>query len=162
MSRLKLIILTLFCMICLSQYSALGQTTSNTVATQTKASVGEIEVLRLEELGRQRSLKGETSWDDMMADGAYLIQFDGSVMTYKTGSKLPLIPLKSFELRDLIAREYGNSVTVTGLAEVSGETPDKKSFSYQMRYINVWRKKKTGKGWEIVVTARIAIRPPAK
>lgn len=95
-----------------------------------------------------------------MADSAYLIQWDGSVLIYKKGQELPSIPLKSFTLSDLIARVYGDVAIVTGLAKVETETLEKKPFSYEMRYMNVWRK--IGNSWKISVAERTSVRPPQK
>lgn len=118
------------------------------------------QILRLEELGRQRSLKGEKQWDDLMADGAYLIQGDGSIMLYRKGQNLSSMPLKSFEMSELIVRVYGDTAVVTGLSDIGAETAEKKPFSFQMRFLNVW--KKFSDGWKMVVTERTMVRPYTK
>ena len=121
----------------------------------------EKEILRLEEVGRLKALKGDNDWDDLMAEGAYMIAYDGSIITYQKGKQFPPFPMKSFNLSELIARVYGDVVVVTGLAEVEVETAEKKPFSFKMRYINVW--KKSGDGWKIVVSERTGVKPqPAK
>lgn len=117
-------------------------------------------ILQLEEMGRQRALNGETNWDDMMADSAYLIQWDGSVMIYEKGQTLPSLPLKSFRLSDIIVRVYGEVAVVTGFAEIESETAEKKPFSFQMRYLNVWQK--YDDGWKMVVTERTPVRQAPK
>jgi len=60
-----------------------------------------------------------------------------------------------------LVRVYGGeAVVVTGLAEVETKTAEKKPFTFQMRFLNVW--KKTGDSWKIVVSERTGVRPPAK
>jgi hypothetical protein len=118
----------------------------------------EKEILGLEEIGRQKALNGDNNWDDLMADGAYMIVYDGSAMTYQKGQRSPSFPMKSFNLSEMIARVYGDVAVVTGLAEVEGETADKKPFSFKMRYMNVW--KKSGASWKIVVSERTTVTPP--
>ena len=118
------------------------------------------EILRLEEAGRQKALKGDNQWDDLMADGAYLIAYDGTIIVYQKGQSLPSLPLKSFKLSEMIVRVYGEAAVVTGLAEVESETPQKQPFSFKMRFLNVW--KKAGDGWKIVVSERTGVRPPPK
>ncbi|MEO6392569.1 MAG: nuclear transport factor 2 family protein [Pyrinomonadaceae bacterium] len=162
MVKIIVIILVLVFLIFLAPYKLLGQSASNAVAQPVKSSLAEVEVLRREEEGRLRVLKGETNWDDMMADGAYLIQFDGSVMTYKAGIALPSFPVKSFVITEMIARQVGQSVIVTGLAELSGTAPDKREFTFQTRYLNVWRKKKNGRGWEIMVSTHTTVKDSVK
>lgn len=118
----------------------------------------EKEILRLEEVGRQKVLKGDNDWDDLIAPGAYMIAYDGSIINYQKGQRLPSLPMKSFNMSELIARVYGDVAVVTGLAEVEGETADKKPFSFKMRFLNVW--KKSGDSWKIVVSERTGVRPP--
>lgn len=119
------------------------------------------EILRLEEAGRVRMLKGETNWDDIMADSATMIQWNGSIMMYEKGKALPAMPPpKSFLLSDLLVRVHGDIAVVTGLADLESETPDKKPFAVQMRYMNVW--KKFADGWKIITTQSTSIRPPQK
>lgn len=118
------------------------------------------EILRLEELGRRKALAGDSNWDDLMQDGAYLIQGDGTVMIYHSGQNLSSMSLTSFKLSELIVRVYGQTAVATGLSEVASETPDKKPFSFRMRYLNVW--KKTADGWKVVVAERTMVRPYTK
>jgi hypothetical protein len=120
----------------------------------------EKEILRLEEAGRQKVLKGDNNWDDLIAEGAYMIAFDGSIIVYQTGQQLPSLPMKSFKMSQMIVRVYGDAAVVTGLAEVESETAEKRPFSFQMRFLNVW--KKSGDSWKIVVSERTGVRPPAK
>ena len=117
-------------------------------------------VLRLEEAGRQKILRGDNNWDDLIAEDAYMIGFDGSIVIYKKGLQFPSLPVKEFRLSEMIARSYGEAVVVTGLAEVETETADKKPLSFKMRFINVW--KKSGGSWKIVVSERTGVRPPPK
>ncbi len=118
------------------------------------------EVLHLEEQGRLRSLRGETNWDDMMADGAYLISPDGAVYLFTKGKSLPSLPLKDFKITELRARVYGKSVVVTGLAHLEAETRDKGTISIQMRYLNVWRR--VGDSWKMVVSQRTIVKSDAR
>jgi hypothetical protein len=115
------------------------------------------QVLALEEAGRVKALKGEANWDDLIAEGAYMIAFDGSIINYKKGVNLPAVPLKAFNLSEMIVRVYGKVAVVTGLASVESETPDKKPYSFQMRFINVWER--DGKSWKITVSERTGVRP---
>ena len=118
----------------------------------------EKEILRLEELGRLKALKGDNEWDDLIAEGAYMIAYDGSIINYQKGQRFPPLPMKSLNMSEMIARVYGDVAVVTGLAEVEGETAEKKPFSFKMRFLNVW--KKSGDGWKIVVSERTGVRPP--
>ena len=103
-------------------------------------------------------MKGDNDWDDMIAEGAYMIAYDGSIINYQKGLRLPSLTMKSFNMSEMIARVYGDVAVVTGLAEVESETPEKKPFSFKMRFLNVW--KKSGDGWKIVVSERTGVRPP--
>jgi hypothetical protein len=120
----------------------------------------EKEILWLEEVGRQKVLKGDNNWDDLIAEGAYMIAYDGSVMLYRKGQQLSSLPVKSFKMSEMIVRVYGEAAVVTGLAEVESETAEKKPFSFQTRFLNVW--KQSGDTWKIVVSERTGVRPPAK
>jgi len=151
--KLKFWILSLTFALSFIPAAAFAQDKSNTGAT-------EKEVLRLEELGRQKVLKGDNNWDDLIAEDAYMIAYDGSVIHYQKGKQLPSLPMKFFNLSEMIVRVFGDAAVVTGLAEVGSETADKKPFSFQMRFMNVW--KKTGDGWQIVVSERTGVKPPAK
>jgi len=142
----------------LTPMNALGRTNSNLRVNTDKQEAIVKEILRLEEVGRQKVLKGDSNWDDLIAEGAYMIAFDGSVILYQKGKQLPLLPVKSFKMSEMIARVYGEAVVVTGLAEVESETADKKPFAFKMRFLNVW--KKTEGSWKIVVSERTGVRPP--
>jgi hypothetical protein len=109
-----------------------GAPANNVVSSHSDAQAIEKEVLRLEEAGRQKILKGESNWDDLIAEGAYMIGYDGSITIYKKGLQFPPFPVKSFEMSEMIARYYGEAVVVTGLAEVGSETAEKKPFSFKM------------------------------
>lgn len=131
--------------------------------TDASESTGDIEktVLGLEEAGRQKFLKGEGNWDDLIADGAYMVAWDGKVTSYKKGEPLPASPMKSMTLSELKARVYGDVVVVTGLGEGAVETPDQKSLSFESRFLNVW--KRVDGTWKIVVTQSTPVRKqPAK
>ena len=127
-----------------------------------KPDAVEAEVLRLEELGRAKALRGDTDWSGLMAEGAYMIGPDGNSATYQKDKAFPAFPLVSFQLSELIARNFGESVVVTGMAAIEVNGPDKKLITFQMRYLNVW--KKFGDGWKIVVSSRTGVKSsmPAK
>jgi len=144
----------------LTPMNALARTNSNLRINADEREEIEKEILRLEEVGRQRVLKGDSNWDDLIAEGAYMIAFDGSVILYEKGKQLPSLPVKSFKMSEMIARLYGEAVVVTGLAEVESETADKKPFAFKMRFLNVW--KKTEGSWKIVVSERTGVRPPGE
>jgi hypothetical protein len=129
------------------------------LARESKRSTIEKEVLRLEEVGRQKVLNGDNNWDDLIAEGAYMIAYDGSIINYKKGQRLPSLPMKAFNMSEMIARVYDDVTIVTGLAHVESETPDKKPFSFDMRFLNVW--KKVDGSWKIVVSERTGVRSPA-
>jgi hypothetical protein len=131
-------------------------------AAPAKPDAVEAEVLKLEELGRVKALRGDTDWNGLMAEGAYMIGPDGNAATYRKDKSFPPFPLVSFKLSDLIARNFGESVVVTGMGEIEVAGPDKKSITFQMRYLNVW--KKFGDGWKIVVSSRTSVKSsmPAK
>lgn len=126
--------------------------------TTRKALLIRSEVLRLEEEGRLRALRGANNWDDMMARGAYLITPDGSVIRYEPGKTLPSLPLTQFRIDDLIARVFGETVVVTGLATISAAGRDGTSVSLSMRYMNIWRR--VDGRWKMVVTQRTVVKPP--
>lgn len=146
--------------LCLIPITTFAHNNSGGRADATDEEVIRKEVLRLEEAGRQKALKGEGNWDDLIAEGAYMIAFDGSIIIYRKGQSLPSLPLKSFNMSDMIARAYGDVVIVTGLAEIESETPQKQPFSFKMRFLNVW--KHVDGGWKIVVSERTGVKPPAK
>ena len=131
-------------------------------AAPAKPDAVEAEVLKLEELGRVKALRGDTDWSGLMAEGAYMIGPDGNASTYQKDKSFPPFPLASFKLSDLIARNFGESVVVTGMGEIEVAGPDKKLVTFQMRYLNVW--KKFGDGWKIVVSSRTGVKSsmPAK
>jgi ketosteroid isomerase-like protein len=93
----------------------------------------------------------------LIAEGAYMIAFDGSIIIYQKAQQLPSLPLKSFNMSEMIVRPYGEVVIVTGLAEVAGEGADNKPYSFKMRFLNVW--KRSDGGWKIVVSERTGVRP---
>lgn len=154
------VILTVVVGLCLAPMNAFGAKNSNCRADADRTQAIEKEILRLEEVGRQKVLKGDNNWDDLIAEGAYMIAYDGSIMLYRKGQQLPSLPVKSFKMSEMIVRLYGEAAVVTGLAEVESETAVKKPFSFQMRFLNVW--KKSGDSWQIVVSERTGVRPPAK
>lgn len=150
----------LFCLF-LVPITALAQSKVKGRVSADKTEAIQKEILRLEELGRQKALKGDNNWDDLIAEGAYMIAYDGTIINYQKGLSLPSLPLKSFEMSEMIVRVYGGeAAVVTGLAELASETPQKHPFSFKMRFLNVW--KKSGDGWKIVVSERTGVKPPAK
>ena len=158
----KRVILSVAVGLCLVSTTAFARESSNCRVGADSTEEIEKEVLRLEEAGRQKVLRGDNNWDDLIAEGAYMIAYDGSVIHYQKGKQLPSLPMKSFTMTEMIVRVYGDAAVVTGLAEVASETADadKKPFSFQMRFLNVW--KKSGDSWKIVVSERTGVRPPAK
>ena len=140
-----------FCL-CFIPNAAIAQDNSKTESIRK-------EILRLEEIGRQKSLSGNNKWDDLIARNAYMIAFDGTVIIYKKGESLPSLPLKSFDLSEMICRVYGDVAVVTGLAKIEAEIPDKKPYSFQMRFLNVW--KRSSNGWRIVVSERTLVKSGA-
>ena len=117
-------------------------------------------ILQLEEIGREKMLRGDSLWDDLMADGAYMVRWDGVVTTYRKGKALPSVPMKSLLLSDLVARVYGDVVVVTGLGTGEGEIPGGKLISFTSRYLNIWRK--VAGTWKIVITQNTVVREPPK
>src|SRR5713101_7159275 len=132
----RAVIVSMVVALSLTPMNALARTNSNLRINADEREEIEKEILRLEEVGRQKVLKGDNNWDDLIAEGAYMIAYDGSVINYKKASQLPSLPVKSFKMSEMIARVYGGeAVVVTGLAEVESETADKKPFSFQMRFL---------------------------
>jgi hypothetical protein len=158
--KVRIMILTILVCSGLVPITAFAQNKSEGQANPDTTELIQKEILHLEEVGRQKALRGEKHWDDLMADGAYLIRWDGTTLVYQKGQELPALPLKSFILSDLIARVYGEVTVVTALATIDAETPDKKPFSYKYRYMNVW--KKSIDGWKIVVTGGTVVKQAAK
>lgn len=132
MMKLRNLIFGLLVCLSLLTITVLAQKKLNSSGAQTgsKAERVEKEILRLEEFGRQKALRGDTNWDDLMAESAYLIQADGSVLIYRKGQNLSSMPLKSFKLSELVVRVYADSAVATGLSEVTSETREKKPFSF--------------------------------
>ena len=161
MMNTRSMVLSLLVCLCLVPITAYAHNNLNGRAKVDKTEAIQKEILRLEEVGRQKVLKGESNWDDLIAEGAYMIAYDGTVIVYQKGQTLPSLPLKSFNLSEMIVRVYGGeAAVVTGLAEVASETAEKKPFSFQMRFLNVW--KKSGDGWKIVVSERTGVKQSAK
>jgi hypothetical protein len=156
----KAVILSVVIGLCLAPMTAFAQNNSNGRADADSKQAIEKEILRLEEFGREKILKGDNNWDDLIAEGAYMIGYDGSITVYQKGLQFPPLPVRSFEMSEMIVRVYGDAAVVTGLAEVGGETAEKKPFSFKMRFLNVW--KKSGGSWKIVVSERTGVRPAAK
>lgn len=129
----------LFAFICLlAMFStAYGQEKSKSKPISKKAEAQENEVLRLEEVGRQRVVARNNSWDDLISEGAYMIGPDGNVSRYELGKGFPPFPVKSFTLSEMIARSYGEVIVVTGLANLEAEFPGNPPISFQMRFMNV-------------------------
>jgi hypothetical protein len=156
MSLLRLLLSAMFWSF-LSGFAAIDNWQSPDVrAIASQPAAIEKEVLRLEELGRQRVLKGDANWDDLIAEDAYMIGFDGFVIRYRKGQTFPAPPVKTFTMSEMIVRVYGTAAVVTGLAEVDSETPDKKPISFKMRFLNVWER--SDGGWKIVVSERTPVR----
>ena len=145
----------LFCLY-LIPLVGLSQNNPDGQANTKKTRGTEKEILRLEEMGRQKALRGDNTWDDLIAENAYLIAYDGTVIVYQKGKSLPALPLKSFILSEMTVRVYGKAAVVTGLATVGAQTPDKKPYSFQMRFLNVWQK--LHGGWKIVVSERTGVK----
>lgn len=122
----------------------------------------EKEIRRLEELGRVKSLRGDSNWDELWAEGAYLIDVLGKVTVYKKGLNLAggFAPPKSMKMSDVIVRVYGEIAVVTAFMEIETETADKKPFAFNMRFMNVW--KKFDDGWKIVASEGTAVRQMPK
>jgi hypothetical protein len=147
--------------LCLAPNTTYAQSNTGRDVSAEKTAAIQNGILRLEEVGRQKALKGEGNWDNLIAEGAYMIAYDGTIIIYQQGQRLPSLPLKSFKLSEMIVRSYGGeTAVVTGLAEIGAETAEKQPFSFQMRFMNVW--KKIGDGWKIVVSERTSVKPSAK
>ena len=155
----KVVLFAFICLCLLVMFSTLyGQEKSKSMPISKKAEAQQNEVLRLEEVGRQRVVAGNNSWDDLISEGAYMIGPDGSVLRYELGKGFPPFPVKSFTLSEMIARSYGEIVVVTGLASLEAESPGRPPLSIQMRFMNVWKKFKDG--WKMVVTERTSVKKP--
>lgn len=122
----------------------------------------ENEIRRLEELGRVKAVRKDSDWDDLWADGAYMITAFGTVTVYKKGMNLSEggPAANSLKLSEMIVRVYGETAVVTALMEVESETADKKPFSFKLRFMNVWQK--TDDGWKIVAAERTPVRQMPK
>ena len=156
-----LLLVVLFCLF-LAPVTGRAQNSGSGKPTANTAEADQAEVLRLEEVGRLKVIKGDNDWDDYIAPGAYMIGPYGNVMTYEKGKGFPPFPVKDFTLSEMIARSYGEVVVVTGLGSITAETPDKKMMTFQIRFMNVWRRFPAG--WKMVVTERTAVReslPPS-
>lgn len=155
MNTCRLFLVVLVCVLLAPVVGRAQQTSAGKPAAST-AEADQAEVLRLEEAGRLKVIKGDNNWDDLIAPGAYMIGPDGKVMIYEKGKGFPPFPVKDFTLSEMIARAYGEVVVVTGLGAMTAETPEKKLMSFQMRFINVWRR--FPEGWKMVVTERTGVK----
>ncbi len=152
----RLYFVFIFCLF-MSPIVVLSQINSDGQANTKKTQAVKSEILRLEEMGRVKAVKGESNWDNLIAENAYMIAYDGTIIVYRRGQSLPAIPLKSFVLSEMIVRVYREEeAVVTGLATVEAETPDKKPYTFQMRFLNVWQKFRDG--WKIVVSERTGVK----
>lgn len=120
------------------------------------------EIFQLEELGRVKSLRGDSDWDELWADGAYMITALGTITVYQKGLNLSAggPAAKSLKMSNMIVRVYGEVAVVTALMEVETETPDKKPLSFKLWFMNVW--KKFDDGWKLVTAERTPVRPAPK
>ena len=120
------------------------------------------EIMRLEELGRQKALRSDSNWDELWADGAYMITAFGTITVYKKGMNLSAggPAANSLKMSDMIVRVYGEVAVVTALMEVETETADKKPLSFKLWFMNVW--KKHDDGWKIVAAERTPVRQQPK
>lgn len=66
----RVIILTMLSCLCLVPSIAFAQYNSDDRSSAENAEVIEKEILHLEEVGRQKALRGEKQWDDLMAAGS--------------------------------------------------------------------------------------------
>jgi len=151
------VIIFLWCLFLFTS-NVFAQKTTKTNETQTI----EKEIRELEELGRVKSLRGDSDWDGLWAEDAYMIDALGGVIVYKRGQNLSagMPPPKSLKMSDMIVRVYGETAIVTALMEIEIETAEKKTFSYNLRFMNIW--KKFDNGWKIVAAERTPVRPPPK
>lgn len=146
------------CCLFLSASVGFAQKNAKTKFGKNNSEAIQKEIFRLEELGRVKSLRGDSDWDDLWADGAYLITAFGTITVYQKGQNLSAgspAP-KSLKMSDMIVRVYSEVAVVTALMEVEAETADKKSFSFKLWFMNVW--KKFGDGWKIVAAERTPVR----
>ena len=154
-------IIFLFCLF-LSATVCFAQKTEKTKFEKTDSEAIQKEIMRLEELGRQKALRADSNWDDLWADGAYMITAFGTITVYKKGMNLSAggPAANSLKLSEMIVRVYGETAVVTALMEVETETPDKKPLSFRLWFMNVW--KKHDDGWKIVAAERTPVRPIPK
>ena len=74
--KFRAVILSVVIGLCLAPMTAFARGNSNDRVNADKTQEIEKEVLRLEEAGRQKVLKGDNNWDDLIAAGAYMIAFE--------------------------------------------------------------------------------------
>ena len=138
----------------LAASTAFAQKNAKTRETETIQK----EIMQLEELGRQKALRSDSDWDNLWADGAYMITAFGTVTVYKKGMNLSAggPAANSLKMSDMIVRVYGEVAVVTALMEVETETADKKPLSFKLWFMNVW--KNFDDGWKIVAAERTPVR----
>lgn len=146
------------CCLFLSASAGFAQKSAKTKLEKNNSEAIQKEIFRLEELGRTKSLRGDTDWDDLWADGAYIIDPFGKIIVYQKGQNLSAggLVLKSLKLSDMIVRAYREVAVVTALMEIESETTDKKPLSFRLRFMHVW--KKFDDGWKIVAAERTPVR----
>ena len=150
------------CCLFLATSAVFAQKSAKTKVEKNNSETIQKEIMRLEELGRQKALRGDSDWDDLWADGAYMITAFGTITVYKKGMNLSAggPAANSLKISDMIVRVYGEVAVVTALMEVETETADKKPFSFKLWFMNVW--KKHNDGWKIVAAERTPVRQMPK
>lgn len=78
--------------LCLMPLTALAHNYGNGRASAAGDKRTEKEILRLEEVGRQKVLRGDSNWDDLIAEGAYMIAYDGSIIIYRVSERTGVKP----------------------------------------------------------------------
>lgn len=150
------------CCLFLTAPVGFAQKTAKTKVEENDSEAIQKEILRLEELGRQKALRADGNWDDLWADGAYMITAFGTITVYKKGMNLSAggPAANSLKMSEMIVRVYGEVAVVTALMEAETETADKKPLSFKLWFMNVW--KKHDDGWKIVAAERTPVRQMPK
>src|SRR5688500_3103577 len=107
MTKMKTIIF--LCCLFLATSAVFAQKSAKTKIEKNNSETIQKEIMRLEELGRQKALRGDSDWDDLWADEAYMITAFGTITVYKKGMNLSAggPAANSLKISDMIVRLYG-------------------------------------------------------
>lgn len=142
----------------------LGITSPALAQTSTEKTGAEAEqlILRLEDEGREATLKNDIKANDrLLADNWVNINPDGSVTT--KAKLMELLKDSSFKIisidnDEVVVRVYGDAAVVTGRSTSKRAAQNSEVVTRQVRFTRVYAKSKGG--WQVVSAHNTLIRQP--